>query len=428
MAAARRRAAEVTATDLELDQARALHLAAQGLLTKPKGRARKADALAAIERMRLLQIDTIHVVARSPYLVLFSRLGRYRSQWLDELLAEGEIHECWAHEACFAPMTEYAYHRQFNATLSTHWSLKSARRTLAAHGLEMRALLKRIEQQGAVRSADLEGPQRGEGGWWGWKPEKRWLEALFAHGELMIARREKFQRVYDVRERVLARGPHAGTHPAKLPSVAAVREHFVLSAVRALGVAKARWIADYFRLGRQVKDAELEPYLARGLLQRVSVRGWREPAYVHAANADLLAQARAGVLKPTHTTLLSPFDPVVWHRERASQFFGFDYRIECYTPEHKRKHGYFVLPILHRGRLVGRLDAKAHREAGQFEVRSFFLEDSIRPSASLFRSLARAIEQCARWHETPNVTLGRRVSVAWAKLLRVALGGTTRAS
>jgi hypothetical protein len=409
------------AADLSVAQARALHLAAQGLLHRFKDKARKSDVLAAIERMRLLQIDTIHVVARSPYLVLFSRLGQYKPEWLDQLLAAGEILECWAHEACFAPIAAYAYHARFNAALSSHWSQKSARRMTAAHGIEMRSLLKRIAEHGAVRSADLDGPQRGEGGWWGWKPEKRWLEALFARGELMIARREKFQRVYDVRERVLARGPHAGKHPQVPPSDREVLQRFALATVHALGIAKAAWIADYFRTGRRMRDAELDAWVARGELLRVSVAGWREPAYVHPDHAPLLAQASKGELKATHTTVLSPFDPVVWDRTRASQLFGFDYRIECYTPEHKRQHGYFVLPILHRGQLVGRLDAKAHREHGRFELRAFFLEETVAPRPTLMKAIARAIHRCARWHGTPDVIVGPRVRKTYAGPLRAAL-------
>jgi uncharacterized protein YcaQ len=391
-------------------QARLLHLAAQGLLARPRRRARSADVLAAIERMRVLQIDTINIVARSPYLVLFSRLGAYRKEWLDECLAQGTIFECWAHEASFAPRADYALHRRHMLGRDAHWSMKNARRMYAEHRDEIDALLAHIGTHGAVKAADFE---RGEGaaggGWWGWKNEKRWLEALFALGELMIARRENFQRVYDLRERVLAHAEvHApnGAIDAEV-SESTMRREFTLGAVRALGVTQARWINDYFRSGGKLKDADLDAFVDAGELLRIEVEGWKHPAYVSADQHELLHSAVAGRLRATHTTLLSPFDPVVWDRERASAMFDFDYRIECYTPEPKRRYGYYVLPILHRGRLVGRLDAKAHRADGVFEIKSLYLEADVEPSAPLLDAIAAAIHSCALWHATPQVSLGR---------------------
>ena len=397
-----------TPIHLTQQQARNLHLAAQGLLAKPKRRARKPDVLATIQRMRLLQIDTIHVVARSPYLVLFSRLGTYKPPWLDELLADGAIFECWAHEACFAPAEDHALHRRHALERLGHWSMKIALRMRREHAVAMDALLARVREHGAVKSSDFEGVKGQTGGWWGWKAEKRWLEALFAIGELMIARRENFQRVYDLSERVLARiETHSSRDPRALPSVEAMRREFALDSVRALGVTQARWIADYFRSGRRLKDAELDRFVDSGELLRVEVDGWKTPAYVHADHRDLFATAAQGRLRATHSTLLSPFDPVVWDRERAATMFGFDYRLECYVPGPKRIWGYYVLPILHRGRLVGRLDAKAHRADGVFEVKALYLEEGAEPIESLLDGVATAVQQCADWHGTPTVRIER---------------------
>ncbi|HEU4665503.1 MAG TPA: crosslink repair DNA glycosylase YcaQ family protein, partial [Dokdonella sp.] len=235
-------------------QARNLHLAAQGLLAPPRRRARKVDVFEAISRMRVLQIDTIHVVARSPYLVLYSRLGRYAPQWLDELLAEGRIFECWAHEACFAPFVDHDLHR-FHAHRRAHWSMRSAARTRDAHADGMAALLDHIRANGAVKASEFERKDGGSGGWWGWKDEKRGLEALFAHGELMIARRENFQRVYDLAERVRAKA-RLLAEPVPVEDESTMRRAFVLGAVQALGVTQSRWINDYFRSGGKLKDAE----------------------------------------------------------------------------------------------------------------------------------------------------------------------------
>ncbi|WP_394849236.1 winged helix DNA-binding domain-containing protein [Pendulispora brunnea] len=409
---------------LSARQARNLHLAAQGLLVPPRGRATKADVLSAIARMQLLQIDTIHVVARSPYLVLFSRLGDYQPAWLEALLAEGAIFETWAHEACFAPIDDYLLHRR-HVDGRNHWARRSAQRMHDNHREAMDRLLAHVRELGPVKSSDFErkdsGGKAAKPGWWGWKSEKRWLEALFVLGELMIARRDKFQRVYDLTERVLSVAA-PGLDPAAIPTEEAMRRAFIVRAVRALGVTQARWIADYFRLGRRLKDAELDPFVEAGELARVEVEGWTNPGYVHHAHTDLLQSP----LRATHSTLLSPFDPVVWDRERAAAMFDFDYRIECYTPEEKRQYGYYVLPILRRGVLVGRLDAKAHRADGVFEVKSVYLEGGQRPSEALTRDVVAAIQSCADWHRTPKVQIRKSDPRAWAKSLRAELSARKR--
>ncbi|MDR3388272.1 MAG: crosslink repair DNA glycosylase YcaQ family protein [Rudaea sp.] len=401
-----------------MQQARNLHLAAQGLLTAPRARATRARVLATIARMRLLQIDTIHVVARSPYFVLFSRLGAYEQRWLDDLLTKGLIFESWAHEACFAPMSDYPLHATRREARANHWAQRNAQRMHRDHREAMDRLLAHIRDNGAAKASDFERKQKGATGWWGWKDEKRWLEAWFALGELMIARRENFQRVYDLRERVLAHA--AGARDNAFTSAQAARE-CVFAAVRALGIAQARWIADYFRSGKKHKDSDLQMYIESGDLIRVPVRGWDAPGYVHREHLPLLLRARRNRLRATHTTLLSPFDPVVWDRSRASVLFGFDYTIECYTPGHKRRFGYFVLPILHHGRLVGRLDAKAHRAEGMFEVKAVFLQSDVKVTAALVEDVATAIGRCADWHRTPRVSVRKSDPPGFANALRAAL-------
>jgi uncharacterized protein YcaQ len=402
-------------------QARCLHLAAQGLLQPSRRRARRADVVGAVERMRLLQIDTIHVVARSPYLVLHARLGDYPPEWLEQALEQGRLAESWAHEACFVPASDVGLHRGWCTQRGEHWAHRHARRMHQMHGAQMDALLQQVRERGPVRAADFQREDRGASGWWEWKPEKRWLEAWFASGELMVARRERFQRIYDLAERVLAKlDPPLRAADEALPP-AALRRRFVLDSVRALGVVKARWIADYYRLKPAVTDAELQPLVASGQLLAVEVATWRERAYVHADHAALLARAVAGRLRATHVALLSPFDPLVWDRARLQAMFDFDYRIECYLPAAKRRWGYYVLPILRRGQLVGRLDAKAHRTEGVFEVKALYLEEGVQPDPRVAEDLAAAIHRSARWHGTPQVRLGRCRPAAFASLLRAML-------
>jgi uncharacterized protein YcaQ len=352
--------------------------------------------------------------------VLFSRLGAYKPQWLDETLAEGRIFECWAHEACFAPTSDYALHRRHMIERPGHWAMKHAQRMRREQAVAMDQLLAHIRESGGVKTSDFESKegQSSTGGWWGWKDEKRWLEALFALGEVMIARREKFQRVYDVTERVLAKMGASGVEPL---SHDAMQREFVLDAVRALGIAQARWINDYFRSGTRLKDAALDEYVERGELLRVRVDDWKNVGYVHSDHCDACELATRGRLRASHTTLLSPFDPVIWDRERVAAMFGFDYRIEVYVPGPKRIWGYYVLPILHRGRLVGRVDAKAHRAEGRFEVKALYLEDGVVADEPFAEAIAEAIQRCADWHATPDVEIARCSPRAFKKPLEQAL-------
>ena len=400
-------------------QARHLQLAAQDLLTPPRRKATPVALRQCIGRMQLLQIDTISVVARSPYFVLFSRLGAYPQAWLDAALADGHLLETWAHEACFAPVGDVLLHRSYNQTARVHWGLQHAQKTLAQHRPQLDVLLAHIGTHGPVKSADFARTDGKTGnGWWDRKDEKRWLEALFASGELMVKRRDSFQRVYDLAHRV-----HPHLTDAQMPAATEVHTGFVEKAILALGITQARWVHDYFRQKPRLKDADLDALVAQGVVQRVAVQGWAAPGYVHSQNEALLQKTAAGQLRATHTTLLSPFDPLVWDRERALAMFGFDYRIECYTPEAKRSFGYFVLPILHKGALVGRLDAKAHRALGVFEVKALFVEDGVRLSDAAVQAVAEAIQRCADWHGTPEVRVGRVVPEALLERLRGALVG-----
>ncbi|MGI8552747.1 MAG: winged helix-turn-helix domain-containing protein, partial [Dehalococcoidia bacterium] len=343
------------ARSLQLSQsaARGLLLTAQGLLHPPQQTAVKPDLLRAIRRMGALQIDTIHVVARSPYFGLWSRLGAYEPSWLDDLLAEGALFEYWAHAACFLPIEDYPHYRKLMLEGLVGW--RSGRDWLAEHEEEVAQLLERIRSGGPVRSADFTRADGRGGTWWDWKPEKLALEHLHNAGALMTARRHNFQRIYDVRERVLP-----DWNDSAAPSLDQAQRYFALIAVRALGVAPATWVPDYFRTSKKGILDLLEALVHEGGLLRVHVDGWDSPAYVHPDNQTIAELAAASALHSEVTTLLSPFDPIVWDRARARSLFNFDYTIECYTPAAKHRYGYFTLPLVHHGTLVGRVDAKAH--------------------------------------------------------------------
>jgi uncharacterized protein YcaQ len=371
-------------------------LTAQGLAQLPRRPAEKRDLLAAIRRMNLLQIDSINVVARSPYLVLWSRLGDYSPAWLDELLAEGALFEYWAHAMCFLPIEDYPLYRRFMLDGVRGWG--EVKEWVQEHPEVVERVMDRIRREGGLRTADFKSDEQRAGRWWFWKEEKTALECLFFLGELMISRRVAFQRVYDLRSRVLPQWDD-GRDAANVPAREDVLQDLTLKAVRALGVARPEWVAEYFRLPKTGIVARLEALAADGRLEQVAIEGFAGPAFRDPA---------AAVVNPVNlTTVLSPFDPLVSDRQRLKELFGFEYTIEVYTPAARRSFGYFTLPILHRGALVGRLDPKAHRAAGLFEVKAVALEPGVEPTDDLVEGLALALRRLAAWHGTPELVIRR---------------------
>ncbi|EOT5145225.1 crosslink repair DNA glycosylase YcaQ [Escherichia coli] len=385
---------------LSLADARNLHLAAQGLLNKPRRRASLEDIPATISRMSLLQIDTINIVARSPYLVLFSRLGNYPAQWLDESLARGELMEYWAHEACFMPRSDFRLirHRML-APEKMGWKYKDA--WMQEHEAEIAQLIQHIHDKGPVRSADFEHPRKGASGWWEWKPHKRHLEGLFTAGKVMVIERRNFQRVYDLTHRVMP----DWDDERDLVSQTEAEIIMLDNSARSLGIFREQWLADYYRLKRPALAAWREARAEQQQIIAVHVEKLGN-LWLHDDLLPLLERALAGKLTATHSAVLSPFDPVVWDRKRAEQLFDFSYRLECYTPAPKRQYGYFVLPLLHRGQLVGRMDAKMHRQTGILEVISLWLQEGIKPTTTLQKGLRQAITDFANWKQATRVTLG----------------------
>ena len=386
----------MTIETISISDARNLMLAAQGLARLPHQPADKKDVLAMIRQLGALQIDSIHVVARSPYLVLWSRLGDYNPVWLDELLAEGALFEYWSHAMCFLPIEDYPLYRRMMLDGARGWGDPAG--WIRKHAELVDLVMGRIRQEGGLRSADFKNGNKPPGGWWNWKDEKVALEHLFVQGELMIARRQNFQRVYDLRERILPYwedGPEA----ANVPSLEEVLQTLTLRTVKALGVARADWVPDYFRLPKTGNARRLEALANEGQLLRIEIEGLPGSAYIY-PTADPVDQIQ-------HTTLLSPFDPLVADRQRLKELFDFDYTIECYTPAAKRQFGYFTLPILHKGALVGRLDPKAHRAKGVFEVKALALEPGVEISDELVASLSSALHRLAEWHATPELVIRR---------------------
>ena len=377
-------------------QAQQLMLAGLGLLRKPRKKASKSDIPLIVRQIHNLQLDTISVVARAHLHILWSRLGNYNPDWLEELHAEGRLFEYFSHGVSLLPMEDYPLFRSLMMQKFIGWD--NIRDWGQQNAEVLEAILEHIRKNGEVRSADFESKQS-RGKWWDWKVEKVALEHLYYRGDLMIARREKFQRVYDLRERVLPTWDDSQTPPYE-EAVKAL----TLNAVKAIGLANLTWAANYFYLKKAETAQSLKELEEEGLIHPVKVEGLKgNPFYVHTDNLSLLSEVLTGTLRPTHTAILSPFDPLVSDRARARDLFDFDYNIECYTPAPKRRFGYFVLPILHKGSLVGRMDAKAWRSQKRLQVIKLYLESGVTPSSALAKDLADTIKAYAAWQGLDKV-------------------------
>jgi uncharacterized protein YcaQ len=275
------------------------------------------------------------------------------------------------------------------------------------------AVLAEIHERGPLASRDFEDPRETRGTWWDWKPAKTALEVLFSHGHLLVDRRENFQRYYDLAERVLPASVEPPVH-----NLEDYRRWAARRGVACFGVATAAQAADYYRLRKPVARRVLKALAAEGAVLPVSVEGWSETAYLDPADLPLLDEIEAGGHEPVLTTFLSPFDNLIWERDRVQELFGFYYRVEMYTPKAQRRYGYYVLPILHRGRLVGRLDSKADRQSGTLIVRAIYLEPGESLTDELLAGIAGALGEFMAFHGSQELRIEHSEPQELASLLR----------
>ncbi len=402
-----------------MDEARALALAGQGLLDPPDGAADAAAVLETIDRIGVLQIDTITVVERSQYLVLWSRLGAYDPAVLDSLLhPQRALFECMAPVALLAPMARYRYYRP--AMLRAAAEMWTGNRAwLQANPEAVRDTLEAVRERGPLASADFERPagteRTGPWDWHGPKPSRRALEILWWMGELMVHSRRAGQKVYDLRERVLAEA-FAGNAPGddELPDDEARLRFFAAQSAEALGVILPSWLWGYHAVAprggrganrRTAAQRMLEALREEGRVEAAHLDGLAEPAYVATSLLPVLERLRAGY-RPPRTTLLSPFDSLIWDRARTRALFQFDVCFEAYVPPARRKYGYYCLSILHQGRLVGRIDPKMDRAAKRLLVRAVYLEPEVTPDAALIEGLSDALRDLARFLGATTIQVG----------------------
>jgi hypothetical protein len=367
---------------ITLRQLRRYVVGRQGYATRPR-RGTVDDVVDAVSRLSCVQLDSISTVDRSHRITLASRVGNYPRETVSRLLAEGRIFEYWAHEACLLPIEDYGLHRwRMEQYRDEHpWFGNVGKRY---PGLR-EEILERIREEGPLGSRQFEG--EGSGGMWNWKPAKQMLEALYSCGELAIAARVAFQRLYDLPERVIPR-KHLD---APVPTEAEFRRGFALRAVRGRGALTERGIAEHCRF--RGGAAGVRPYVdeleREGLVRRVPVDDGGAPV-VMPADAELDGTA------PNGGVLLSPFDNLVWDRDFLERVFGFRHVIEVYKREHERLYGYYVLPFLYGDRLVGRADLKTDRAESALIVRAFHLEPGVRQTKTLEQAFGRALGRLAR--------------------------------
>jgi uncharacterized protein YcaQ len=365
---------------LTVDQARRIALGAQGFSTpRPGGRIDVRHFRRVIDRIGLLQLDSVNVLERSHYLPMFSRLGAYDRAALDRWTSgSGEIFEYWGHEASFLPVERYPTFR-FRMREMKPW--RSVRRLVDERPGYIESVLEQVSERGPITAGELDDPGERGGPWWGHAPGKQALEWLFATGRVTAYRTPTFGRRYVLPEQVIPEW--AMRQPAQDKKEA--YRTLLSAAARHQGIGTAADLVDYHRLHLPTARPLIEDMVSEGALTPVTVEGWRHPAYLHPGCS--VPRRSSG------TALLSPFDPLVWNRDRLERLFGFRYRIEIYVPKDQRIYGYYVLPFLLDGEFVARVDLKADRRRRRLLVQAAHLEpghDAVRVAGAVTDELCAA--------------------------------------
>jgi uncharacterized protein YcaQ len=407
----------IASLSFSMKQARRLALTTQGFTGRqPPVAIKPAGINRLIERLGILQIDSVNALVRSHYLPLFSRLGNYPADLLDQAAwSQGRrrtLFEYWGHEASLLPLSMYPLMR---------WRMQRASRgediyqQLARFGREqqdtIRRVLASVEQQGALGAGSLSTRKERAGPWWDWSAEKHALEWLFAAGEVTVAGRRGFERLYDLPERVIPSAVLA--HPVL--SEGDAQRGLLRHAAAALGVGTEKDLRDYFRLNPADSRPRLAELVEAGELLTCEVQGWRQPAYC-------LPEPKVP-RKVAASALLSPFDSLIWERNRTERLFDFRYRLEIYTPQDKRVYGYYVLPFLHNERIAARVDLRAERAAGRLAVHAVHEEQTGLDDEGML-ALAVNLRQMADWLGLAQVQLNcPRASAARLRVAFTQIGG-----
>jgi len=375
-----------------------------------------------IDQIGCVQIDTLHMVRRSHYLVPWSRLGTYNPELFDDLIfgPGRRLFEGWEHAATIIPLAEYRFQMPRQRNMREHpdngynrWLNEIVQKDSVPQVLE------RIRREGALKVSNFESDQHEGGTWWNWRPAKVALEFLYSFGELMIANRAKFQRVYDLTERVLPKWVDLNE-----PSIAERDRFWVERGVKALGVCTGRQAGDYTWMKVTHSKPHVESLISEGFLIPISGKlsnGKTGELLIHRDNLPMLQQAADGALKVERTTFLSPFDNIFWAARRDEMLWGFHKALEAYLPAPKRVYGYFCLPILHKDRLVGRFDPKLERKTGTLTLRALYLEPGIKPTEEIVTAVAAAMHDFMTFHDARDLVIERSEPAVFGKKLLKAI-------
>jgi uncharacterized protein YcaQ len=372
------------------DQARRYALGAQGFIDgRATGRVDVRHFRKVVDRVGLIQLDSVNVFSRSHYMPFFSRIGPYDVVALDDWLWQsGEMFEYWGHEASVIPTRN---HRLFRWRMDQNFKWSRLAELERDHPEYLESVYRQVAERGPIRTRDLDAPgERDSDQMWGWSNGKVALEALFLQGRVTASDRPNFIRMYDLPERVIP-GEHLdGAHPGHDEALA----ELLMLAAGALGVGTADDIADYYRIRMPAARPVIRRLVESGALVEVDVEGWGKLAYLHPEAS--LPRRKGG------TALLSPFDNLIWYRDRVERIWDFHYRIEIYVPEPKRVFGYYVLPFLLDGDLVARVDLKTDRQANALQVRGAFAEPDV-DQKRVGRELKKELEAVASWLDLDDV-------------------------
>ena len=384
---------------LSNDAARKIALGAQGFAAaNPGGRIDVRHFRRVMRQLGLIQLDSVNVCVRTHYMPFYSRLGAYDMGHLDAWLNQsGENFEYWAHAAAVLPVDRYPLWRWKMQTMKP-W--RRAQELLDAHPGLVDNVLQQVADHGPLTVRDLDVPDHTNEAWWGYGPGKVALEVLFANGHVTALRTGNFTRLYDLPQRTI---PSDFLRDDVAYDKDAAYKELLVEATRHQGIGTVSDIADYFRLLASTAAPILARLAREGRIEEVTVDGWNGPVYL---DLDAVRPRRI-----VGSALLSPFDPVMWNRERAERMFGFEYRIEIYVPEDQRVFGYYVLPFMLDGDIVGRVDLKADRKAGRLLVRSAFIEDG-RDAQAVTAALASELHRFGGWLGMEDIVVERRGNIA----------------
>lgn len=411
---------------LSLKDARALVVKAQGLAAKPSRSDKQNGPLGVIDRLSLLQLDSVNVFERAHYMPVFSRIGAYDKSILDdasrpltETGQQAKLMEYWAHEAAWVKTEDLPLHRfrmdwYRYGTDDRRYSRRGWELVQTQHGKLLQWIRDELNTRGPLTISEIEHDQnKRKGAWWGWSDVKMILEQMFLVGEVVSAGRDKFSRRYALPEQVLTGETLARMLDPK-PDYDQILRTLIERAAKAEGVATIKDLADFVRLKIDRVTPRVQELVDSGVLVPFDVEGFKDLAYMHRDWHNVAAQQE--LAKAKHVTVLSPFDPLTRNRDRAIRLFDFDYKIEIYVPEPKRIYGYYTLPLLQNGNLVGRIDLKSERKTSQLLVQSAWHELDVKPSAveGLATDLSEHLETVAAWQGLTSTVIADKGNLASA--------------